>query len=302
MSAFEAYDFADNENDGILREDKNGTLCVCISLYGSNKWEPLSELSATSWMNYRYKIREGLERIRKRTRKNKIELQKANITSETMYLFDEIYKKLSKGEKIEFLKKHKDTWLGKSTCTSCLDRCDDKKSCLHSDCSGMCNKCAETLESCENCPACSKKQEIQCPICQENKKIHDLSRSATCTHSVCWKCYGLAFQAGHPIENCPLCRATFTERKNRETQYQSDSSNDDDVDFNDTDNDIIESLEADMNEELSDVPNFVMDQVNNAILSQGEISFILRSSADSIAEHDLEHQIAVNLSNGIISL
>jgi hypothetical protein len=57
-----------------------------------------------------------------------------------------------------------------------------------------------------------------------------------------------------------------------------------------------------MNEELSDVPNFVMDQVNNAILSQGEISFILRSSADSIAEHDLEHQIAVNLSNGIISL
>jgi hypothetical protein len=112
MSAFEAYDFADNDNDGILREDKNGTLCVCISLYGSNKWEPLSELSATSWMNYRYKIREGLDRIRKRTQKNKRDLPKIQKMNETSLLFDSLYEKLSFDQKKTFLKENKDSWLG----------------------------------------------------------------------------------------------------------------------------------------------------------------------------------------------
>ena len=41
MSAFEAYDFTIPDNDGILREDKNGALCICICLYGNYKWEPL---------------------------------------------------------------------------------------------------------------------------------------------------------------------------------------------------------------------------------------------------------------------
>ena len=62
MSVFESYDFTIPDNEGILREDKNGALCICICLYGNYKWEPLSELSGNSWMNYRSKIREGLER------------------------------------------------------------------------------------------------------------------------------------------------------------------------------------------------------------------------------------------------
>lgn len=99
MSAFEAYDFTIPDNDGILREDKNGALCICICLYGNYKWEPLAELSSGSWMNYRCKIREGLDRIRKRTQKNKRDLLKIQKMNETSLLFDSLYEKLSFDQK-----------------------------------------------------------------------------------------------------------------------------------------------------------------------------------------------------------
>jgi len=315
MSAFEAYDFTIPENDGILREDKNGALCICICLYGNYKWEPLAELSSGSWMNYRCKIREGLDRIRKRTQKNKRDLLKIQKMNETSLLFDSLYEKLSFDQKKAFLKENKDTWLGRATCTACLGRCNDKTQCLHSDCPGMCSKCAKNLESCENCPACMKKQVITCPICQEDKKAHELSRSATCSHSVCWKCYGLAFQAGHPIEKCPLCRAVFTERKNPNSY--ADSSDGSDYDTDDLENEFDE-FDEDLSQDLieileqtspDDTPHTVMGRgtgiasaINNALISQEEISLILAASVDSDDERQLRQQIAMNLSNGVLSV
>jgi len=304
MSAFESYDFTIPDNDGILREDKNGVLCICICLYGNYKWEPLSELSGNSWMNYRSKIREGLERQRKRSQKNKRDLLQVRKMNETNQLFDALYEKLPIAEKRAFLNEHKNTWLGRATCTACLGRCNDKHKCLHSDCPGMCSNCAKNLESCTNCPACQKKQVITCPICQEDKKPHELARSATCSHSVCWKCYGLAFQAGHPIENCPLCRATFTQRANQ--SYFDDSSDGSDMEdefdeFDDDDisQDIIHILE----QEALPIPEGTqMDSINQAIISQQEISLILAASVNSDDERELRRQIELNLSNGTLSV
>ena len=131
MSAFESYDYTIPDNEGILREDKNGVLCICICLYGNYKWEPLSELSGGSWMNYRSKIREGLERQRKRSQKNKRDLLQVRKMNETNQLFDALYEKLPIEEKRAFLNEHKNTWLGRATCTACLGRCNDKHKCLH---------------------------------------------------------------------------------------------------------------------------------------------------------------------------
>ena len=301
MSAFESYDYTIPDNEGILREDKNGVLCICICLYGNYKWEPLSELSGGSWMNYRSKIREGLERQRKRSQKNKRDLLQVRKMNETNQLFDALYEKLPIDEKRAFLNEHKNTWLGRAICTACLGRCNDKQKCLHSDCPGMCTSCAEHLESCTNCPACQKKQVITCPICQEDKKPHELARSATCSHSVCWKCYGLAFQAGHPIENCPLCRATFTQRVNQ--SYFDDSSDGSDMDEEFDDDDISQDIIQILEQEAVPIPEGTqLDSINQAIISQQEISWILAASVNSDDERELREQIALNLSNGTLSV
>jgi hypothetical protein len=160
-----------------------------------------------------------------------------------------------------------------------------------------------------------KKQVITCPICQEDKKAHELSRSATCSHSVCWKCYGLAFQAGHPIEKCPLCRAVFTERKNPNSY--ADSSDGSDYDTDDLENEFDE-FDEDLSQDLieileqtspDDTLHTVMGRgtgiasaINNTLISQEEISLILAASVDSDDERQLRQQIEMNLSNGVLSV
>ena len=48
-----------------------------------------------------------------------------------------------------------------------------------------------------------------CPVCKEDKAAEDLNASANCRHFICWKCYGMAYKCGRPIEACPVCRAEF---------------------------------------------------------------------------------------------
>ncbi len=303
-TTFEAYDFAASSSDGTVCEDKNGLLCISISLYGNNRWEPLAELSSSSWMKYRCKIRDGLEGVRKRTKRNKKAIQKAQIADETKQLFDALYKTLSESDKREFLKQHKNTWLSKATCTACLKRCDEKTKCLHSDCPGMCKKCAGKLESCENCPACNKKQEIICPICMDTKRASELVKSVSCCHSVCWKCYGMAFKSGHPILNCPMCRCTFTEHT------VEDSSDDDFGDgFSDESDEELDDEDFIRLLENSNVPQHqhedainIMSAVNEAAASQDDISFILDNSIMTQTEQSMRDQIAANIANGSIRI
>lgn len=315
-TTFDAYDFADHSSDGLLREDKSGTLCISISLYGNNRWEPLSELSAGSWMKYRCKIREGLEGLRKKMKRNKKAAQKAQIAEETKRLFDDLYKKMNESEKREFLTKHKDTWLSKATCTACLHRCDDKIKCLHSDCPGMCKKCAEKLETCENCPACNKKQEICCPICMEDKKASELVKSVGCCHSVCWKCYGMAFRSGHPILNCPMCRCTFTEHTVDDSSdddvlddiFESDDDSDDEVNNELNDEDFIRLLEnSNIPEDQRGVAIDIISAVNQAVGTspQEDINILLGNSVGSFmtqSQQNMSNRLATNMANGVITL
>ena len=111
------------------------------------------------------------------------------------------------------LERHHKTFMGRHTCRACLTLCSKLTYCIHTDCTGLCNSCAEKNK--ETCLACGQKQEKECPICQEKKSNDDLiaSSSESCRHTVCYKCYALAFQQGHPIWNCPLCRGEFTKAK-----------------------------------------------------------------------------------------
>jgi hypothetical protein len=84
----------------------------------------------------------------------------------------------------------------------------------------------------------------QCPICLEEKTKSDIVNSDTCSHGVCWSCYGRAFKANRPVMNCPLCRAVFTLTSN-ESDYD-DSSDDeqeeDEESREDEDFDILSSV------------------------------------------------------------
>ena len=138
----------------------------------------------------------------------------------------------------------------------------------------------------------------------DTKKASELVKSVGCCHSVCWKCYGMAFKSGHPILNCPMCRCTFTEHT------VEDSSDDDlgDV-FTDEsdgevdDEDFIRLLEnSDVPQHEHEVAINIMSAVNQAAAAQDDISFILENSILTQTEQNMNDQIAVNIANGSIRI
>lgn len=138
----------------------------------------------------------------------------------------------------------------------------------------------------------------------DSKRASELVKSVGCCHSVCWKCYGLAFKSGHPILNCPMCRATFTEHT------VEDSSDDDlgDV-FSDEsdeevdDEDFIRLLEnSNVPQHQHEVAINIMSAVNGTVASQDDISFILENSILSQTEQNLRNRLATNMANGSIRI
>ena len=70
-------------------------------------------------------------------------------------------------------------------------------------------------------------------------------------------------------------------------------------DDDDISQDIIHILE----QEALPIPEGTqMDSINQAIISQQEISLILAASVNSDDEQELRQQIALNLSNGVLSV
>ena len=55
----------------------------------------------------------------------------------------------------------------------------------------------------------------ECPICQESFTNDELvsSNDKACIHKICWKCYGMAYKANRPIDNCPICRRAFNKKQ-----------------------------------------------------------------------------------------
>ena len=236
------YNGAKDDEQGNIRVS-NVADCPAIAVkkYGETSWEPLHTLSGANWREHRTDIANSLNNIFKDG--DKIIQFKAveTIKNEAVEMVRELFTNLNPESKKQFLEKHKNTYLGKTTCGCCLENClsGTKVKCINHQCSGMCQKCHDKIG--EHCPVCNAEQVVECPICQETKKAKHVCKSATCSHCVCWECYGRAFQANHPILNCPLCRAVFTET-NQEDNDEYDSSDDDEDDIFRDDNDEIISL------------------------------------------------------------
>jgi hypothetical protein len=191
--------------------------CICVQRYGSWSWEPVETISGARWTQIRENVSRSLETTFNLIKPAKIEHLKKEmkIKDEAIAILKDLYAKLSREEKLAMLTRHKKTFMGRHTCRGCLVLTDKLTFCIHADCTGLCTACAEKNN--DTCLACGQKQEQKCPICKDKKSTTDLMRNPTdaCRHSVCYKCYAMAFQSGHPIWNCPLCRCEFTKSRSR---------------------------------------------------------------------------------------
>lgn len=168
--------------------------CI-VSCLGDPIWVPLNELTTDGWI----KMRSGL-------------IDLLSDPKRTNNMFIDMYQLISPTDKKQFLIKYADTPFAKECCSVCSTHDTCLKKCIYSDCSGLCSTCfTEQDTSIGVCIACEREQKLKCPICLDDKFTFDMTESVGCSHRVCWKCYGCAFQAKKPIYKCPLCRAPFTE-------------------------------------------------------------------------------------------
>lgn len=219
------------------REDDE--VYVCTRCYGYPSWTLLGGLSSANWMRHRDEIADAMaadkkDSIKKET-KNKANIKYMEEGKTTEVMLIELYEKLAPEEKKTFLNSHKKSWLFSNICTVCLETCDGKTKCIHSGCGGMCKSCFDSFTAIEDpakkCPCCGETQKKICPICQEEKTDDQLCASeGPCSHSVCYKCFTMAYKAGRPIITCPLCRGPFAKSLGGGGGFASDTSDDEDED------------------------------------------------------------------------
>ncbi len=59
----------------------------------------------------------------------------------------------------------------------------------------------------DNCPACNRSQEVDCPICLEKWSVRSC-RIMSCGHGICYKCIARSWsEQEEDITQCPQCRA-----------------------------------------------------------------------------------------------
>ena len=260
------YTHAKESDLGNIRVSCNDQPVIALKKYGYITWEPLNSLSGSLWRKYRNKSNDSIHEIFKDG--NKIMESKAieTVKNEAVLMVHDLYNKLDDVEKKIFLEKHKNTYLGQTTCSNCLENClsETKQKCVNYECAGMCEKCHEQLG--DKCSVCNADQVIECPICQETKEGSYFCNSAHCRHSVCFECCGRAFQSGHPIMNCPLCRGTFTENQN--------DVSDDDIDYGDmpeltTDDEIENLIDMEIIEDFANSLDDLGNQPGNTTEANG---------------------------------
>ena len=223
-----------------------GHTVVCIKRYGTYEWELLKNLSTVLWMRYRYRIHNSILPYI-----CSIPKKKDN--------------KLVSSLLIVMTAEQRTKWLAENTeykdkvCIECGSFDIEKKKCIHHDCSGMCAKCFDVKNKTgfETCACCDKKQEITCPICQEDFTPENLIKSEQCSHHICWACFGRSVKSTRPLSHCPLCRGVFCEKLIDEDIDWEESSDDDVTNdiheydeqqiINDFNND---TLEGEIDEEL----------------------------------------------------
>lgn len=243
------------ENCAIVK-NASDTLYICLKKRGTMRWELLSEISSSNWYKNRDTISYNMSRLLK-----KGEVKQDVAVNKTKDLFYKIYKNLSIADKKLFLKENKTSWVAKESCSVCLNKATKKHKCIHNDCLGMCDECSKNmLDDVGKCKSCLKSQLIECPICYDENPVDKMCKSKTCTHYVCWSCYGKAHHCGHPIESCPSCRADFIEMDDYDSFSDSDMELDDA--WGDIDAETIREIEQNL---MDNDPNSTSEDVITAI-------------------------------------
>lgn len=209
---YKAYEYAKSEHEGNLRmsceNDSNHLYeheaLIAVKKWGEVSWEPLGCLSAANWSKHRTTIAASIADIFSDSTKIKDSVEDGIILDETLEMFSDLFNEISPAEKKKFVRKYQSYWFGRTHCLNCLIRCnaDTKKKCINHKCGGLCNACHEEIG--QKCPGCHADQSGECPVCQEKKTSDHLCKSDTCSHYVCWECYGKSFRSGFPIQKCPL--------------------------------------------------------------------------------------------------
>ena len=234
-TTFRPYQTANEQQEGQVglsnqSENHDPQLCVCIRNYNGYIWFPIADISASNWMKYRDRIAINLEQFKQLSQKDAKELTalraKRHFLSESRAMIGELFEHIihmTPENKRAFVKKYKNTYIGRHICEICLTHSDKATyRCIHYDCGGMCKSCHEKLG--DHCSVCDRDQKIACPICQEEKGIDELGSSESCFHKVCWECIGRAYIANAPITKCPQCRATFTKPPPRPAVSEDDEA------------------------------------------------------------------------------
>lgn len=198
---------------------------MCLQKYGMFEWEPIDLVSSANWMKNRMNANECMiEMMTKICGKRHLEAKQEK--KEKNKLIKSLITTLSKQQRIDWIKANPE--YEKMVCQQCGILNPKKKKCIHHDCCGMCENCfkIEQKDNKQVCNACNRSQELSCPICMEEYKIDFMVKSDTCSHHVCWKCFGSSIKTSRPLADCPLCRAIFCKHL-KEAAY--DSSSDDEM-------------------------------------------------------------------------
>jgi len=218
---------ASGNNEGEMRlyinSENESTFRICIKRYNEYEWCPMDEISAANWMKYRDDINKSHVKSYAQSVKSYAQSVKSNPDN----VVTSILSILTSSQRKEWFKKHPD--YVKNICTGCDKFCNEMKKCVHLDCIGMCSACFDKTNELEFevCGCCKQKQELDCPICQDTHPVNNMLKSETCSHHVCYKCFGMSIKTSRPLANCPMCRSVFC--KNLVDDYYDDYDSDDDM-------------------------------------------------------------------------
>ena len=202
---------------------------ICIKKRNTFYWSPLTELSGDFFLRYKEYIRYHINGISPPVRND----ERPDLHTNNQMLIA-MYQEMSIEKKKEIMNTQlfKQSILHGNICGSCYAYAEEIHKCIHVDCPGCCSACqqrdvraaSETPTSaateldngenkvhlmCKVCPACHKKQELQCPICFEVQSAANLCLIG-CRHAFCCKCYGLSCMKVSQITKCPMCREEIT--------------------------------------------------------------------------------------------
>jgi hypothetical protein len=202
----------DDGDEGTVKYYNTGSVIypvICVKRHNTLVWVRFNELSSALWMCHRDSIEpEWISHSRPLWMSH----LRASEENKTNKLVMSLLSTLSVEQRQKWVSENSE--YKDKICTECGSLDPEKKKCIHYDCSGMCATCFDIKNKpgFENCSCCLQKQEITCPICQEDFPTDNLVKSEQCSHHICWSCFGRSIKSSRPLSNCPLCRSVFCDK------------------------------------------------------------------------------------------